>query len=910
MKNSTLPKRHPIVLWIVTIAIIALSIAGCAVQKEVEPVTAEVPKNVVKDVRVVDTHEATKVVVEAEAPLQYTFFRLIPEPLELVVDIPQTELSAEMPTSIPVADETISEIVAREKEGKAEIGIKLNELVKYDVEKEGAVLSIEFEKKPTVVAKEEVKEEPKEVVRMEAPPVIEEGPPVAAEIVPEALEALGPAKSVVDVSVDTSEKERVVVSIKGDGKMGEYSAFGLEKPTRLVVDLKNLKREFPRKSVVVDSPYLSEVRLGDHPTMVRAVLDVPMETLPGHSIDRENDLLKVTLGEAVPVTAPPSAAAPVPEKEVAVEEVPKPPAAPVTGQVTGVDFKQLADKSRLVITTSTKASYDVVKGDENTLLIELRGMVIPKKWIRHLDTQEFASPVDMVTPSNITVEGQDTARLLIKLRRTVAYDVRQEETKIYLDFERPEELRVEKPKPIEVMEARKPEEVKERPPAEEQRVEVAEPPEAAPTPRAEAAPVGALTAEERIERKAYTGKKITLDFKDADIGNILRLFAEVSDLNIIATEDVKGTVTVRLVDVPWDQALDVVLQAKNLGMERIGNVIRIAPIDRLRRERETKAKAIKATEELEPLLTELIPVSYSKGAELAPKIKDVLSERGTVTVDERTNMLIVKDIRSGLEDAKDLAKKLDAQTPQVLIQAKIVEASTNFTRELGISWGGSWMDEHRSKKTVATVEGASSGTFAVDLPATVGQGSGGAIDFLISNLPGTKFLEVKLSALEESGEGKILSSPRITTLDHTEAYIEQGVRIPYPKLTEEGTVTTEFIEANLKLTVTPHVTADGHIKMEIIASKDSPDFTQAVLGVPAIDKKEAKTEVLVKDGEVVVIGGVYTFDKTDTLDGVPFLHEIPILGWAFKKRKKENEKRELLIFIAPRIVQPRRTVVS
>ncbi|UCC66563.1 MAG: type IV pilus secretin PilQ, partial [Deltaproteobacteria bacterium] len=351
-------------------------------------------------------------------------------------------------------------------------------------------------------------------------------------------------------------------------------------------------------------------------------------------------------------------------------------------------------------------------------------------------------------------------------------------------------------------------------------------------------------------------------------------------------------------------------QANNLGMEKIGNVIRIAPLDRLRKEKEARAKAIKAKEELEPLVTELIPVSYSKGADLATKVKDLLSARGSVTVDDRTNTLIVKDIGVNVEKAKDLVQKLDAQTPQVLIQAKIVEANTSFARELGISWGGSVTEDHTADNVHWEATGAASGDFVVDIPADVGLGSGGALEFLIGNIPNTKFLRVKLSALEETGEGRIISSPRVTTLDHTEAYVEQGLRIPYLKITEEGTVTTDFIEANLKLIVTPHVTADGHIKMEIKASKDTPDFTIQVQGVPAIDKKEAKTEVLVKDGEVVVIGGIYTYDKSTGIDAVPFFYKIPLLGWLFKKQSKNEDQRELLIFISPRILQPRRFVAS
>jgi type IV pilus assembly protein PilQ len=857
---------------------------------------SEGPGNTVTRVAVQPTDEGKRVVIEGENPLTYTFFRLVPEPLQLVVDIPQAQLGDSVQPTLEVNDEMFTEIRATETDGKTEVAIGLRELTKYDVQKEGNVVTVSFQWAgegagglSTGEKEQEITEEP--VVTAEAP-------------APETVSSMESASELVDVSADPSQPDMVVVKLKGDGEFRDYRAFALEQPARLVVDLQNIRRVFPQKSITVDSAYVAQVRLGDHPDKVRVVVDVPLEEVPGYRLERTGDELHVVVGKAdvVKMAAAPPVEVPevMPSPQVEERE-------PTRGAISGIDFKQLPEISRLIVSTPGKMSYEVTTSEPDTVVVQIYGAVIPQKWIRFLDTTEFASPVEMITPMNLVVADEPRARLLVKLRQMVAYEARQEENKIYLDFQRPEELRGDEPKPTKVITVTKtPAEEKEIETAAEEvaKAEVAK----APAEEVKEGRVGRPTAvtEPMVEEKVYTGKRMTLDFKDAEIGNILRLFAEVSDLNIIATDDVKGKVTIRLVDVPWDQAMDIILQANNLGMERIGNVIRIAPLARLSSEKEAKIKAMKATEELEPLATELIAVNYGKAGDLAPKVKDVLSERGTVTIDERTNTLIVKDIASGLEDAKELVTRLDTKTPQVLIQAKIVEANTNWARELGISWGGSYEDIVNAGDSRINVDGSSVGTRVVDLPATVGTGSGGAIEFAISNIANTKLLEIELSALEESGEGRILSSPRITTLDHTEAYIEQGVRIPYPKLTEEGTVTTEFIEANLKLTVTPHVTADGHVKMEIIASKDSPDFTQSVLGVPAIDKKEAKTEVLVKDGEVVVIGGVYTFDTSDTMDGVPFLHKIPLIGLAFKKTDKERETRELLIFISPRIVQPRR----
>jgi type IV pilus assembly protein PilQ len=882
------PNRKQVLYGIFIILVIPaiLLITGCASHQKVETLSTAVPQNLVKKVAIEESDEGKRIIIEAEAPLPYTYFRIIPQPLKLVVDIPQTELAPEVTTTLPVDDEVIKEIVAIQHDEDVEVSIYLNKLVRYRFQKEGAFLYVDMGKESPLLAKER---EEIEIVK-ETPPAVQEE---------EIAKPLAPAQNLVDVSVDTSHKDRVILSLKADGALGDYNTFDLQKPTRLVIDLWKVKRKFQKKAVSVNSPYLKDIRLGDHPQKVRVVLDFPTHVLPIHRIERVGDEVRVVLGKEVKAED----FLPAPKKEEIAREAEKEMIAEKGGKVTptvitGIDFKQLEDKSRIVISTSAKALYEVEKGPENNVQIEIKGMEVPPKLSRPLDTHEFASPVSMITPINVAVGGLKSTQLIVKLRQMVAFDVTQENDRIYLDFERPEEFKFEKPKPLEVVTTEKTPAEQELAKTETEKAEIAP-----PTPATQVTP--AVPSEKAME-KVYTGKKITLDFKDADIDNILRLFAEVSDLNIITTEDVKGTVTVRLVDVPWDQAFDIILQSKNLGVERIGNVMRIAPLARISAERKLRAEAAKSTEDLEPLLTELIQVSYSTATELAPKIKGLLSSRGTVTVDERTNTLIVNDIQANIISAKDLVRILDAQTPQVLIQAKVIEANLDFGRELGIQWGGSF----ESGTSTTAGDSPAGGDWAVNLPAAVGSGAGGAIEFAIANLTNTRYLQARISALETKGQGKIISSPRVTTLDHTEASIEQGLRIPYLKLTDQGTATTDFIEANLKLTVTPHVTADGHIKMELTISKDTPDQSITVQGVPSIDKKEVKTEVLVKDGEVVVIGGIYTYNKTGSIDAVPLFYKIPLLGWLFQKRTKDDTKRELLIFIAPRIVQPRRTTTS
>jgi type IV pilus assembly protein PilQ len=367
----------------------------------------------------------------------------------------------------------------------------------------------------------------------------------------------------------------------------------------------------------------------------------------------------------------------------------------------------------------------------------------------------------------------------------------------------------------------------------------------------------------------------------------------------------------RLVDVPWDQALDVILQARSLGMSRMGNVVRVAPLDSLKKEIQTELEAKRMRERLEDLVTELIPVNYATAKEISPQVKSILSDRGDVKVDERTNILIVKDVPRNMSGVKNLVKSLDTKTPQVLIEARIIEANLTFQEELGVSWGFKASTGTGQSKTF-TVGGGTSGSVLgtitneiVTLPAQPKAGSGapGILEFLFSSKYGIKELDIAISAHEAKGDVKIISSPKIATLDNKEASVEQGLRIPYKKITTDGTISVEFIEANLKLTVTPHVTNDGYVKMSIRAKKDAPDFSVVVESTPSIDKKEAITEVLVKDGGVVVIAGIYTIEKTDATEGIPLFGKIPLLGWLFKREAKEDKRKDLLIFISPKILK-------
>ena len=425
----------------------------------------------------------------------------------------------------------------------------------------------------------------------------------------------------------------------------------------------------------------------------------------------------------------------------------------------------------------------------------------------------------------------------------------------------------------------------------------------------------------------YNGRRIDLDLKDADIHNILRLLADVGHVNVVTADDVSGNVTIRMKNVPWDEALDVVLQAKGLGMVRAGNLIRVAPMAQLNKERELRLAQLKQELELAPLETRLIPVSYATADELQARAKDLLSSRGSIAVDERTNTLIVRDVGGNIAHVEELVRALDLQTPQVLIEARIVEATSAYSRDIGIQWGGDVTFSPATgnptglafPSSVSTTGGnydnntptagltpfertVPNPNFAVNLPASTATDQGGALGIALGSIDNAINLNLRLSALESSGLVRIVSNPRVLTLDNREARINQGTLIPYSQVSAQGAQTT-FQEAKLQLLVKPHVTADGSVAMHVKLNRDEPDFNQtAANGAPTILKREAETDLLIMDGHTAVIGGIYTRNTGRNLDQVPFFGDIPILGILFQRRRASDARGELVIFITPRIV--------
>lgn len=424
---------------------------------------------------------------------------------------------------------------------------------------------------------------------------------------------------------------------------------------------------------------------------------------------------------------------------------------------------------------------------------------------------------------------------------------------------------------------------------------------------------------ERVPGMART--RMTLDIRNADIQNVLRMFAKQGDVNIITGDDVSGAITITLEEVPLDRAFLIVLQSQGLGFEVRGSVIRVATQETLRAERKARQEAAQRSQKLEPLEVFMMPINYAEASDLTEQVQRLLSPRGSVSVDERTNTLIIKDLRANIRSIRQLVNTLDTQVPQVLIKARIVETNDNFSREFGIQWGGDFTASQGNgnptglafPNVIGVAGGATdqetnaSGTsenpnFAVNLPAAAGTGSGGALGMTLGSIGDSVNLNLRLSAAEESGRAKIVSAPKILTLDNREATISQGTSIPISVVSAAG-VQTVFVDATLELTVRPHVTPDGHVQLSVTATKNEPDFQNTgARGDPTIIRRSAETELLIEDGETTVIGGIYTRNSGTSVSGIPVLHKIPILGALFKSTSRSERRSELLIFITPRIV--------
>lgn len=552
-----------------------------------------------------------------------------------------------------------------------------------------------------------------------------------------------------------------------------------------------------------------------------------------------------------------------------------PASEPSAAQVTGIEFNpDEAGYADIQVTTTDSVSYDTAWKTDDQLDLILYNARIPERFQRPLLTRYTDTAVDSVTPYSGAADDTD-ARIEIRIREKVPYQMVQDGNRIFLRFD-----------PVHPV----------------------QPAAKVLKPATMKQPVSAGLAAIKADPPSYSGEKIRLDFFDTDIKNVFRILRSVSGLNFAVDKDVQGKVTMTLEKpVPWDQVLDLVLKMNGLDKKMEGDVIRIATIQTLRQEEkdeqdviDAQKKALEQKKSLEPLITEYIPISYSNAkTEIEPHITTLLTmDRGSISVDQRSNMIIVTDTREKMNQVQEMIYRLDTVTPQIMIEAKVVEVTKEFSRDIGIGWN-------------LTNDPAISSGFVNDVNVSVNTpiGDGGVNgDFSFFRLFGASrlALNAKLAASEARGDIRIVSSPRILTLDNKEARIKQGVEYPYQSVTGTGnnaTTQTEFKKIDLELIVTPHVTPDERISMALALSKnDIAGF--ATTGEPYLNVNEAETELLVNDNDTVVIGGIVKTTKTNNDDGLPFLSGIPIIGnILFGTNRKEDNRNELLIFLTPSIVQ-------
>ena len=426
-------------------------------------------------------------------------------------------------------------------------------------------------------------------------------------------------------------------------------------------------------------------------------------------------------------------------------------------------------------------------------------------------------------------------------------------------------------------------------------------------------PMSLLQQEELENKKTYTGDPISLDFQDVPVRQVLQIIAQVNGFNLVTTDTVTGNVTISLSGVPWDQALDMILRVKGLDKRLEGNILLIAPTEELTA-RETQAlQSKKQVSDLAPLSTVNISVNYAKAANLATILKSseggILSERGTVTVDERTNTMLIRDTLPSIDEARKMIDALDIPVKQVLIESRMVTVLDNVDEELGVRWGLS--DRESDSGVSGSIEGAEAiaggsipsidDRLNVNLPVS---GATGTIGFQIASLVDGTILDLELSALESENKGEIIASPRITVANQQEAYIEQGTEIPYVQATSSGATSVEFKKAVLSLRVTPQITPDNRIILDLVVTQDTRGETVSTStgDAVAIDTQEIKTQVLVENGETIVLGGIFQQTSTDNVSKVPLFGDLPFLGVLFRNTSEFQEKRELLIFVTPKII--------
>jgi type IV pilus assembly protein PilQ len=648
---------------------------------------------------------------------------------------------------------------------------------------------------------------------------------------------------------------------------GVPPSFSVANPARIAIDLPQTVNNLGKNLVEINQGDLRSVNVVQAQGRSRVVLNLRRQVT--YAITADGNTIQVALGASADTTTFRAAEAPAAAPAATA-------ATTGTGRtLRGIDFRRGAEgEGRVVVDLSDPNTSVDIRQQGQTVVVDFLNTSLPEALRRRLDVTDFGTPVAQVN----TFQQGGNVRMVIEPRGLWEQNAYQSDTRFVV------EVKPVKEDPSRLFQG---------------------------------------------TRQGYQGERLSLNFQNVDVRSLLQVIADFTNLNIITSDSVQGSITLRLKDVPWDQALDIILQSKGLDMRKNGNVIIVAPRDELATKEKLELEARNQIADLEPLRTENFVVNYQKADDVRKLLVDekqrLLSKRGSVVVDPRTNQLFVQDTAARLEEVRRLLARIDIPVPQVLIEARIVEADDKFSQNLGVRFGfaritnGEWINAGAGSAFSTGTGTGAGGTNTisignrtvtnpnfVNLPAgTIGGFQPGNFGLTLFNSSVTRLVNLEISALEADGRGKIVSSPRVITADKVKAIIEQGTEIPYQQATSSGATSISFRKAVLKLEVTPQITPEGAIFLDVKVNKDSRG--QDTASGPAIDTKNVQTQVLVENGGTVVLGGIYEQNERNTVTKVPLLGDIPVLGHLFKNRQRVNDRTELMIFITPRVVSERVT---
>ncbi|AXI59352.1 type IV pilus secretin PilQ [Pseudomonas kribbensis] len=655
--------------------------------------------------------------------------------------------------------------------------------------------------------------------------------------------------------------DRVELKLSFDGPPPQPKGYTTDSPARIALDLPGVASQLATKTRDLGSGNARSATVVEANDRTRLIINLTQ--LAPYDARVEGNTLFVVVGQGTKASAPRPVAKTTRATPVAA---PARTYAPVARAIRGVDFQRgTAGEGNVVIDLSDPTIAPDIQEHDGKIILNFARTQLPEPLRVRLDVKDFATPVQFV---NAGVSG-DRATITVEPGGTFDYSTYQTDNKLTVSI---------RPLTIDDLQKR------------------------------------------NADRNSYSGEKLSLNFQDIDVRSVLQLIADFTNLNLVASDTVQGGITLRLQNVPWDQALDLVLKTKGLDKRKVGNVLLVAPADEIAARERQELESQKQIAELAPLRRELLQVNYAKAADIAKLFQSVTSaeakvdERGSITVDERTNNIIAYQTQDRLDELRRIVAQLDIPVRQVMIEARIVEANVDYDKSLGVRWGGSIQNKgnwntsgvsNGSSTTIGTPGSTSTNSPFVDM-GTVNNTSGIGIAFITDNV----LLDLELTAMEKTGNGEIVSQPKVVTSDKETAKILKGTEIPYQEASSSGATSVSFKEASLSLEVTPQITPDNRIIMEVKVTKDEPDYLNKVQDVPPIKKNEVNAKVLVNDGETIVIGGVFSNTQSKVVDKVPFLGDVPYLGRLFRRDVVSEKKSELLVFLTPRIMNNQAIAVS